>query len=212
MDSSVSPKDEIWFLRVCHHVSNAVCCLPWSLKLENYLPRMFTSVDYSEMSVTDAGRSMCAGNNAGRSHCILVDSCRTWDSHTECDVGTTFLSDRSVSVCVCVCVCVNCFSSSTDGVFLVRPLPMSFAIKCYPPSSQSRIAVVDDNVRVKYILCTVNFFFLSFRFSGYEDGADVPDLLLYARGVRHVCGRGPQPLSLVASLAARAKIRMKWYT
>jgi len=30
MDSSVSQKDEIWFLRVCHHVSNAVytiCCL-----------------------------------------------------------------------------------------------------------------------------------------------------------------------------------------
>ena len=24
MDSSVSPKDEIWFLRVCHHTSNAV--------------------------------------------------------------------------------------------------------------------------------------------------------------------------------------------
>jgi len=24
MDSSVSPKDEIWFLRVCHHISNAV--------------------------------------------------------------------------------------------------------------------------------------------------------------------------------------------
>jgi hypothetical protein len=25
MDSSVSPKKEIWFLRVCHHISNAVC-------------------------------------------------------------------------------------------------------------------------------------------------------------------------------------------
>jgi len=25
MDSYVSPKDEIWFLRVCHHISNAVC-------------------------------------------------------------------------------------------------------------------------------------------------------------------------------------------
>ena len=25
MDSSVPPKDEIWFLRVCHHISNAVC-------------------------------------------------------------------------------------------------------------------------------------------------------------------------------------------
>jgi len=24
MDSSVSAKDEIWFLRVCHHISNAV--------------------------------------------------------------------------------------------------------------------------------------------------------------------------------------------
>jgi hypothetical protein len=24
MDSSVSPKDEIWFLLVCHHISNAV--------------------------------------------------------------------------------------------------------------------------------------------------------------------------------------------
>jgi hypothetical protein len=24
MDSPVSPKDEIWFLRVCHHISNTV--------------------------------------------------------------------------------------------------------------------------------------------------------------------------------------------
>jgi hypothetical protein len=24
MESSVSAKDEIWFLRVCHHISNAV--------------------------------------------------------------------------------------------------------------------------------------------------------------------------------------------
>jgi len=24
MDYSVSPKDEIWFLRVCHHISNAI--------------------------------------------------------------------------------------------------------------------------------------------------------------------------------------------
>jgi len=25
MDSSVSPKDEIWFLRVCHHISTGLC-------------------------------------------------------------------------------------------------------------------------------------------------------------------------------------------
>jgi len=24
MDLSVAPKDEIWFLRMCHHISNAV--------------------------------------------------------------------------------------------------------------------------------------------------------------------------------------------
>jgi len=24
MDSSVAPKDEIWFLRVCHHISKAI--------------------------------------------------------------------------------------------------------------------------------------------------------------------------------------------
>jgi len=24
MDSSVSPKDEIWFLRVCHHISTGL--------------------------------------------------------------------------------------------------------------------------------------------------------------------------------------------
>jgi len=29
MDSSVSPKNEIWFLRVCHHISNAV--YKWNL-------------------------------------------------------------------------------------------------------------------------------------------------------------------------------------
>jgi len=29
MDSSVSPKDEIWFLRVCHHISNAVYNAGW---------------------------------------------------------------------------------------------------------------------------------------------------------------------------------------
>ena len=32
MDSSISPKDKIWFLRVCHHISNAVyhcCAVSW---------------------------------------------------------------------------------------------------------------------------------------------------------------------------------------
>jgi hypothetical protein len=39
MDSSVSPKDEIWFLRLCHHISNAVYLLTsltvWALSLNS---------------------------------------------------------------------------------------------------------------------------------------------------------------------------------
>jgi len=33
MDSSVSRKDEIWFLRVCHHISNAVFCVPSNVRV-----------------------------------------------------------------------------------------------------------------------------------------------------------------------------------
>jgi len=36
MDSSLSPKDEIWFLRACHHISNA---------LYAWLPRTLPSQD-----------------------------------------------------------------------------------------------------------------------------------------------------------------------
>jgi len=45
MESSVSPKDETWFLRVCHHISNAVyrrllregvCLLPKLVCLGNW--------------------------------------------------------------------------------------------------------------------------------------------------------------------------------
>ena len=46
MDSSVSPKDEMWFLRVCHHISNAVY-LKWDFDclfyaLFNVLPTSLT--------------------------------------------------------------------------------------------------------------------------------------------------------------------------
>jgi hypothetical protein len=34
MDSSVAPKDEIWFLRVCHHISHAVY---WYARVASYV-------------------------------------------------------------------------------------------------------------------------------------------------------------------------------
>jgi len=42
MDSSVSPKDEIWFLRVCHHISNAVYHKSSSHISQRVVPRFET--------------------------------------------------------------------------------------------------------------------------------------------------------------------------
>jgi hypothetical protein len=43
MDSSVSPKEEIWFLRVCHRISNAV--------YKAYVMKCFCFVCYNEFWV-----------------------------------------------------------------------------------------------------------------------------------------------------------------
>ena len=40
MDSSVSPKDEIWFLRVCHHISNSVYTVVTSTLLPSGASKM----------------------------------------------------------------------------------------------------------------------------------------------------------------------------
>jgi len=48
MDSSVSPKDEIWFLCVCHHISNGVYqhdSYPHSMNCRNGLTFTFTLHD-----------------------------------------------------------------------------------------------------------------------------------------------------------------------
>jgi hypothetical protein len=50
MDSSVSPIDEIWFLRVCHHVSNAIYYIHYFKLLQTSLTRFATL--YSSISST----------------------------------------------------------------------------------------------------------------------------------------------------------------
>jgi hypothetical protein len=51
MDSSVSPKEEIWYLRVCHHISNAVyltlcvCCQRWTA-----FRRTLSRTSYNQLS------------------------------------------------------------------------------------------------------------------------------------------------------------------
>ena len=42
MDSTVSPKDEIWFLRVCHHISTGLYHLGVYYKEVCIMPTQFT--------------------------------------------------------------------------------------------------------------------------------------------------------------------------
>ena len=49
MDSSVSPKDEIWFPRVCHHISNAVYLFEWTAPCRN--PPHATRITYINVKV-----------------------------------------------------------------------------------------------------------------------------------------------------------------
>ena len=52
MDSSVSAKDEIWFLRVCHHVSNAVYNSLSLPRQHNTKVSAYRSVPSSDSSTT----------------------------------------------------------------------------------------------------------------------------------------------------------------
>jgi hypothetical protein len=55
MDSSVSPKDEIWFLRVCHHISNAAYLGSNSFYISWY------------------GRKLSSSARLIRPHCLIVN-------------------------------------------------------------------------------------------------------------------------------------------
>jgi len=69
MDSSISPKDEIWFLRVCHHISNAVYhTVPFSGLRQSYrrggggeLPqvRQWSSTEYCKIHFISVTWYMC---------------------------------------------------------------------------------------------------------------------------------------------------------
>jgi len=67
MDSSVSPKDEIWFLRVCHHISNAVYCP----NVASY-PSQTTATALILLSCVCPRRGLHCGDKAQRSRIIYM--------------------------------------------------------------------------------------------------------------------------------------------
>jgi len=92
MDSSVSPKDETWFLRVCHHISNAVYALyrrlrgprgqsegAWKISTPLWLdPRSGPHIEYASLAAYSTcllqfnykrkARSVNGGNNPRNLH------------------------------------------------------------------------------------------------------------------------------------------------
>ena len=94
MDSSVSPKDEIWFLRVCHHISNAV----YHILSVNYVHTKYTT--------NTTMRSQHIFHNLyPYEHWVTVE--RYWPSVSKVSQDCVCVYVR-VCVCgVCVCVCVT---------------------------------------------------------------------------------------------------------
>ena len=57
MDSFVSPRDEIRFMRVCHHISNAVYSMYvsyWRLKVEFYTIKTYGEIDVQQIAMNSA--------------------------------------------------------------------------------------------------------------------------------------------------------------
>ena len=94
MDSSVSPKDDIWFLRVCHHISNAVY---WRIRSRICAYEAYSFIDfaYTEFTVRHLpdGHAMAqAFHYASRRHSKVG-----WIEI--CGAGTDCSPSTSVSPC-----------------------------------------------------------------------------------------------------------------
>jgi hypothetical protein len=73
MDSSVSPKDEIWFLRVCRHISNAVyLCFQDSPRSLQY---------FSQLALLKWRRNIFDNTLPCCVVCIVFTSARSLSSH-----------------------------------------------------------------------------------------------------------------------------------
>jgi len=90
VDSSVSPKDEIWFLRVFHHVSNAVYP-PTILYHFNLHPSAPFSVNSSSVSTSPRGKGLILTIFTFR---LILKYCNTasisWSSFIETALCVSF--------------------------------------------------------------------------------------------------------------------------
>jgi hypothetical protein len=108
MDSFASPKDEIWFLRVCHHISNAVTYfttqLPVCALRNKHLHKWHFTVQFSMVSSVSRKLATCRpvswaalnGATGGQHRCVSLYSVTstspskltTQDAHSEISVNT----------------------------------------------------------------------------------------------------------------------------
>ena len=103
MDSSFSPKDEIWFLRVCHHISNAVCYNDPSFRLdaldkENALPpagkesRFRRRLSHSVVTI-QRDLFICVSNDSQVKEWLLPSAAFTGHyANVDCTVETLLLN------------------------------------------------------------------------------------------------------------------------
>ena len=103
MDTSVSTKDEIWFLRVCHHISNAVyrysMCDNWEERISSLLRS--GSLKTRELDVSVRGGAVCVVR-------CVVCGVRCVVCGVRCVVCGVWCAVCAVRCAVCVVRCVLC--------------------------------------------------------------------------------------------------------
>ena len=102
MDSSVSPKDEIWFLRVCHHISNAVYRCKEHFSFEEQLPQNTGQREGLPLA-TEVARSAIYGRQLCRTCCRPLHNFKTRTKRRvsqPCNLSTHSIFYMETSCCV----------------------------------------------------------------------------------------------------------------
>ena len=109
MDSSFSPKEELWFPRVCHHISNVVnqtSCLTCCLYIHGRRKRIYVSLNVNvnvNVNVNGAGLSAMSGPIPNYSKTLILPrwSAFFFESRDDCGCRGIF------------CRCLICLLTST---------------------------------------------------------------------------------------------------
>ena len=134
MNSSVSPKDEIWFLRVCHHISNASYCLLLTTELNvPHLKGAFTSMPEGIFTTDNTFFDHTPDSTGtGVSHQLIHVVC---DFHMK-NLTERFLNQQGADICLLMQTHLKFVNSATGRI------PSRRAVAQWLPSAGPRTTLL----------------------------------------------------------------------